>query len=412
MKRSELFTKTQKDISKEAVSINHQLLVKAGFIDQLQAGVYTILPLGLRVVKKIEAIVRKKMEEVGGQEIIMPALQPAENWKKTDRWDNLDVLFRFTSFYTKNELALGPTHEEVVTPLAKKFIFSYKDLPRYVFQIQTKFRDEKRAKSGMLRGREFLMKDLYSFHKDEMDLIKYYDKLKIAYMEIYDEIGIGLKTYLTFASGGSFSKFSHEFQTVSESGEDTIYICEKCNVAINDEIIKEQKNCPECSGKDFRKEKAIEVGNIFKLMDKFSNSFNLKYVDEEGKEKPIMMGCYGIGIGRLMGTAVETFHDKDGIIWPKNIAPYSVYLIDLNEPEAAKKVYNDLQKAGIEVLWDDRDVSASEKFKDADLIGLPLRVVISKRTLGDKGVEVKERIEEKGKIVGLKNIVQGIKSML
>jgi prolyl-tRNA synthetase len=412
MKRSQLFTKTQKDISKEAVSINHQLLVKGGFIDQLQAGVYTLLPLGLRVAKKIENIIRNKMVELGGQEVIMPALQPAENWKKTDRWDNVDDLFKFTSFYTKTEFALGPTHEEVVTPLAKKFIFSHKDLPRYVFQIQTKFRDEKRAKSGMLRGREFLMKDLYSFHKNEADLEEYYEKQRIAYHEIFDEVGIGKKTYLTFASGGTFSKFSHEFQTLSSSGEDTIYICKKCNVAINNEIIKDQKTCPECSSGDFRKEKAIETGNIFKLMDKFSKSFNLNYVDENGKEKPVLMGCYGIGIGRLMGTVVEVSHDEDGIIWPKNIAPFSVYLVDINENKEAEKIYKELVRSGIDVLWDDRDVSVSEKFKDADLIGIPLRIVVSKKTLEKDSAEIKVRTEKEIKDVKLKSIVVEIKSML
>lgn len=412
MKRSQLFTKTLKNISKDAVSINHQLLVKAGFVDQLQAGVYTLLPLGLMVVKKIEAIIRKKMIENGGQEIMMPALQPAENWKKTDRWDNVDDLYKFTSFYTKTELALGPTHEEVVTPLAKKFIFSYKDLPRYLFQIQTKFRDEKRAKSGMLRGREFLMKDLYSFHKNEDDLNSYYEKQRIAYLEIFDEVGIGRKTYLTFASGGTFSKFSHEFQTLSSSGEDTIYICKRCNVAINKEIIKDQKTCPECSGNDFREEKSIETGNIFKLMDKFSKSFGLNYVDENGKEKPVLMGCYGIGIGRLMGTVVEVSHDKDGIIWPKNIAPFTVYLIDIKEKEKTEKIYKELLKNNIEVLWDDRGISVSEKFKDADLMGVPLRIVISKNTLDKEKVEIKKREDRETSLVPLKSIAASIKSML
>ena len=276
MKQSKLFTKTSREAPKNATSLNHKLLIRAGFVDQVQSGVYTLLPLGLRVDRKIENIIRKKMEEVGGQEIFMPALHPKENWQKTGRWESVDDLFRFTSYYTKTELVLGSTHEEIISPLVKKFIISYKDLPQYIFQIQDKFRDEKRAKSGILRGREFIMKDLYSFHTDEKDLYDYYEKLKLAYLEIFDEVGIGDKTYLTFASGGTFAKYSHEFQTISKAGEDTIFICDKCNVAINKEIIKDQNKCPECRGDDFRKEKAIETGNIFSLKTKFSESFDLK----------------------------------------------------------------------------------------------------------------------------------------
>lgn len=413
MKRSQLFTKTQKDISKETASINHQLLVRAGFVDQLQSGVYTFLPMGLKVLRRIENIVREKMIKIGGQEILMPSLQPKLNWEKTGRWKSMDDLFRFTSYYTKIELALGPTHEEVVAPLAKKFVLSYKDLPVYLFQIQTKFRDELRAKSGLLRAREFSMKDLYSFHADEKDLNYYYEKAKRAYYELYDELGIGEKTYLTYASGGTFSKYSHEFQTISRAGEDIIFICDKCNIAINKEIIKEQNKCPQCKQKDFREEKAIEVGNIFKLGTKYSDPFGLKYADKEGKLKPVIMGCYGFGPARVMGTIVEVNHDNDGIIWPKEVSPFDVYLINFPETQkAAEEIYKNLIEKGIDVLWDDRDISPSEKLKDADLIGVPKRLVISKKTLEKESAEFKRRDEEKVSFLKIKSIASYISSML
>jgi len=413
MKRTNLFVKTQKEISKETVSVNHQLLVRGGFVDQLQSGVYSFLPMGLKVLRKIENIVRKKMEIIGGQELLLPALQPKANWEKTGRWQNLDDLFRFTSFYTKTELALGPTHEEVISPLVKKFVFSYKDLPLYLFQIQTKFRDEKRAKSGLLRGREFSMKDLYSFHTDEKDLDDYYEKVKVAYLELYQELGIGHQTYLTYASGGTFSKYSHEFQTVSEAGEDTIYICDKCNVAINKEIIKQQDKCPQCVGKDFRQEKAIEVGNIFKLKTKFSEPFKLEYTDKDGKLKPMIMGCYGLGPARVMGSIVEVSHDENGIIWPRSISPYDVYLISLdNQEKETEKLYKDLLKKGFEVLWDDRDVSPSEKFKDADLFGIPVRIVISKKTQALKKIELKNRLENSALLIPYDKVFTKLNSML
>lgn len=413
MRRSKLFTKTQREISKEAVSVNHQLLVRGGFIDQLQSGVYTLLPLGLKVHRKIEGIVRRKMEKVQGQEILMPALHPAENWKKTGRWESLDDLVRFTTFYTKNDVALGGTHEEVVSPLAKKFIVSYKDLPQYIFQIQDKFRDEKRAKSGILRGREFMMKDLYSFHADENDLDEYYEKMKTAYLEIFDEVGIGEKTYLTFASGGTFSKYSHEFQTVSSAGEDIIYICDKCNVAINKEIIKEQNTCPECGGKDFREEKSIETGNIFKLMTKYSEPFGLKYSDKDGSNKLVIMGCYGIGIGRLMGAVVEVSHDERGIIWPKDISPYDIYLISMDDKDKeAEKLYDELKAKGYKVMFDDRDVSGPEKLKDADLLGFPLRIVVSSKTLKNRQAEIKERSKKDFELVGINTVASKLKGML
>ncbi len=397
MKQSELFTKTLREAPKDEDAINAQLLIRAGFVDKLMAGVYTILPLGVKVLDKIQCVIREEMVKIGGNEVLMPTLQPKANWEKTGRWDNLDTLFKFTSYYTKNDYALGPTHEEVVSPLLKKFVMSYKDLPRYVFQIQTKFRDEPRSKSGLLRGREFLMKDLYSFHTDDRDLDKYYEIAKKAYVKTYKRLGIGDKTYLTFASGGSFSKYSHEFQTVAKSGEDTIYICDKCKIAVNKEIIKEQNACPQCGNNDLREEKAIEVGNIFKLKTKYSAPFALAYRDERGNMNDVVMGCYGIGITRLMGTIVELFHDDHGIIWPESISPFRFHLVELKKG-MARGLYRRLQAKGDKVLYDDREIPAGEKFADADLIGIPYRLVISDKT-GSKKVEIKKRNSKNVKLV-------------
>lgn len=403
MRQSVLFPKTLKESPKDEISANARLLIRGGFVDKLMAGVYTYLPLGLRVLKKIEGIIRDEMVKAGGQEILMPALQPKENWEKTGRWETLDSLFRFVSYYSKTELALGPTHEEIITPLVGKFSLSYKNLPLYLFQIQTKFRDEKRVKSGVLRGREFGMKDLYSFHADEKDMENYYEKMKGHYKNVFERCGIGEQTYITFASGGSFSKYSHEFQTITESGEDKIFLCDKCEVAVNSEIIKEQKVCPQCKDKDLKEKKAIEVGNIFPLKTKFSEAFGLKYKDKDGGEKDVIMGCYGIGPSRILGTIVEVYNDEKGIIWPEAIAPFTVHLISLGDPiskSEADGLYSELQKAGVEVLYDDReDTSAGEKFADADLIGIPYRVVVSEKTLEQGKVELKKRSEEEPKLI-------------
>ncbi len=409
MKLSKLFSKTTKNISKKAESKNHELLVRAGYVDQLMAGVYTYLPLGKKVLEKIEDIIREEMIEIGGQEILMPALTPYENWQKTGRWDTMDDLYRFTSYYSKNKVALGGTHEEVVTPLAKKYILSYKDLPKYVFQIQTKFRDEKRPKSGILRGREFRMKDLYSFHTDEQDLNKYYDKVIKAYEKIFKRFGLGDKTYLTFASGGTFSKFSHEFQTESPVGEDTIFVCRRCKMGINKEIILTQKECPKCGKTDLEETRAIEVANIFKLKDKFTKPFKAIYLDKKGKENTVLMGCYGIGPSRIMGTIVEVLSDEKGIVWPKEVAPYQIHLINLKESEEAERIYNKLQAAGFDILWDDRDESAGIKFQDADLLGIPLRVVITEKSLKSGGYELKVRNRTKIEILNEKNLIKKVK---
>jgi prolyl-tRNA synthetase len=407
MKQSKLFPKTSKNSPKDEISTNARLLVQAGYINKLTAGVYTYMPLGLRVLNRIETIIREEISKIGGQEVFMPALHPIENYVKTGRQD-IDVLFHLESAIGK-KYVLGMSHEEIVVPLVKQYINSYKDLPIYLYQIQTKFRNELRAKSGILRGREFMMKDLYSFHRSEKDFRDYYEKSKIAYKAIFSRLGIGDVTYLTFASGGSFSKYSHEFQTVTPSGEDLIYLCEKCAVAVNREIIEEQSMCPDCGNKNLTEKKAIEVGNIFPLQTKFSKAFDLTYVDETGAKKEIIMGCYGIGLGRAMGTVVEINNDKDGIIWPTSIAPFDVHLVSINSDEQAELIYASLQKNGLEVLYDDRKETAGSKLKDADLIGIPARIVVSQKT-GDN-VELKIRRTGNTTICKLSEAVNTIKEI-
>lgn len=405
MRQSVLFSKTAKTYPKDEESRNAQLLERAGFVRKEMAGVYSFLPLGFKVLSKIAGIITEEMEGVGAQEVFLPSLQPKTNWQTTGRWNDFDVLFRFTSFYTKTEYALGPTHEEIVTPLAKRFIASYRDLPRAIFQIQNKFRDEKRAKSGLLRGREFLMKDLYSFHATEKDLDAYYERVKEAYWKIMERVGLKDRTYFTFAAGGSFSKYSHEFQVVTEAGEDIIYACDECRVAVNEEVKSDQSTCPECGTEKLKKLKAVEAGNIFKLKDKYSSVFKLVFVDEKGEERPVLMSCYGIGLSRLMGVVAEVFGDEKGLLWPQELAPYKVHLLALQGGEdTAEKAYTAFTKAKCEVLYDDRDVAAGEKFADSDLIGIPLRVVASKKTKGK--LEVKARRGERTEFVSVKDVLK------
>ena len=398
-----MFAKTRKEIPSDEVSKNARLLIQAGFIDKLQSGVYTYLPLGFRVLRKVEDIIREEMNAAGGEELLMPTLHPKENWLTTGRWETMDDLYKVKDS-SGRENALGPTHEEIIVPLAKQFVSSYKQLPLAVYQIQTKFRMELRAKSGILRGREFLMKDLYSFHADDDDLARYYEIMKAAYKTIFNRVGIGDQTYITYASGGSFSKYSHEFQTVTPAGEDLIHICDKCRMAVNDEIIAEQKVCPVCGNDELRQEKSIEVGNIFELKTKYSKPFNLTYKDERGADKDVVMGCFGIGLGRLVGTVVEVLADEKGIIWPDSIAPYQVHLIEISDADGkasseAKKLYDSFRANGVDVLYDDRkEKSAGEKFADADLIGIPYRIVVSAKSLADGGVEIKRRQSGAAKI--------------
>jgi len=373
------------------------------------AGAYSYLPLGLRVLKNIENIIRTEMNELGGQEVLLPSLQPKENWEATGRWKDpgREVMFQLKGRGDR-EYGLGWTHEEIVTPLAKKFISSYKDLPRAVYQIQTKFRDEPRAKSGLLRGREFIMKDLYSFHTDEQDLIKFYDKARVAYSRIFKSVG--LNALQVEASGGAFSKYSHEFQVVTPAGEDIVIRCEVCDFAQNREISEVEGGgaCPRC-GKKVTAERAIEVGNIFQLKDRFSQAFRLTYKDETGKDHPVLMGCYGIGLTRVLGAVVEVHHDEHGIIWPEAVAPFQAHLIALQNVKSVRagtdKAYGTLQKEGIEVLYDDRlESSAGEKLTDADLIGIPLRLVVSEKTIAAQSIEVKARAEKNTELIKFQDL--------
>lgn len=394
MRQSTLFTKTRKTAPKDEVAKNAQLLIRAGFIHKEMAGVYSYLPLGYRVLKNIEQIIREEMDAVGGQEMLMSALHPRENWEATGRWDGLDVLFKLKDGLER-EYALGATHEEIITPLAKEYISSYRDLPFAAYQFQNKFRAEIRSKSGIMRGREFMMKDLYSFHVDQADLDTYYDRVIAAYHKIFERCGIGDRTYLTYASGGTFSKYSHEFQSLTEAGEDSIHLCETCKVAVNEEIIAEQPKCPTCGGA-LKTATAVEVGNIFKLGTKYSSAFNLTFKDESGTDKPVIMGCYGIGLGRVMGTIVELLADEHGIVWPEEVAPFSVHLLSISggNPDVvaeADRLYNLMRENNVEVLYDDRDVRAGEKFADADLIGLPQRILVSEKTMAAGGIEVSTR---------------------
>ncbi|MFA6007606.1 MAG: aminoacyl--tRNA ligase-related protein [Candidatus Shapirobacteria bacterium] len=404
MRYSKLFGKTSKSVASDADSVNAKLLTQAAFIQKQISGVYNFLPLGLRVLTKIQNIIREEMNKIDGQEILMPAMTQEENWITTGR-NTMDVLFHLKG-QGDTDLVLNPTHEEVVTPLVQKYVFSYRDLPVAVYQIQNKYRNEARAKSGLLRGREFSMKDLYSFHTDEVDLNRYYEIVKKAYFKIYERIGIGSKTVLTFASGGNFSQFSHEFQTLNDGGEDTIYLCKKCNIAVNKEIIDTQKTCPECGNDKLEAVKATEVGNIFKLRTKFSDAFKFFYSDSQGQEKIVEMGCYGMGPSRVMGTVVELCHDEAGIIWPKNITPYQVHLIGLDG--LGEDLYQELLSKNIDVLFDDREISAGTKFADADLIGIPVRLVVSKRSQDKGGVEYKLRSEKESKIIDSKNLISEI----
>ncbi len=401
MKQSQYFLKTSKTKPTEDLSVNAVLLEQGGFVQKVLAGVYDFLPLGLRVLSKVENIVREEMNKIGN-EMFMPVLHPKENWQATGRWTGLDVLFKIKSQHG-SEYAMGPTHEEIVTPAAQAVISSYKDLPLAVYQIQTKFRDEPRAKSGLLRGREFRMKDLYSFHATAEDLENYYTSVAMpAYEKVFKRLG--LDALLTEASGGTFSKFSHEYQVEIESGEDTIYICEKCGLAKNKEIFEEGVKCSACGQNKFREAKASEVGNIFKLQNKYSSAFNLQFTDKDGTKKPVLMGCYGIGTSRLMGVIVEKFHDEKGILWPEAVAPFKVHILSLKGGgKEGEKLHDTLLKQGIEVLYDDRDSSAGVKFADADLIGIPYRIVVSEKTLKEESVEAKKRNEEKTKLVKIKD---------
>lgn len=406
MLQSQLFTKTRKEAPSDEVAKNAQLLIRAGYIHKEMAGVYSFLPLGLRVLNKIIGIIREEMNAIGGQELHLAALQDPKVWEQSGRWSDeaVDNWFK-TKVKVAGEVGLAFTHEEPLTRLMKDHVRSYKDLPFSAYQFQTKFRNESRAKSGILRSREFLMKDLYSFSRGKNEHEAFYQKAIAAYKKIFSRAGIWESTYLTFASGGSFSTYSHEFQTETEAGEDTIHLCEKCRIAVNEDIIAKQPGCPECGNKTLVKKPAAEVGNIFTLGTRFSEALDLSYLDERGARQFVFMGSYGIGPGRLMGTIVELFADEKGIVWPESVAPFRVHLVSIvgaageDVKKEADKLYETLTRKGVEVLYDDRDLRPGEKFADADLLGIPTRVVVSEKTLMEKKIEIKTRANSKTELI-------------
>ncbi|HLD91852.1 MAG TPA: aminoacyl--tRNA ligase-related protein [Patescibacteria group bacterium] len=402
MRLSESFIKTLKEAPKDAETINHKLLVRAGYVRQLMAGVYTYLPFGLKVLNKISQIVREEMNAINGKEVLMPLMHPSSIWKTTGGWDGIDVLFKIKS-RTKKDYALAQSNEETVTPLAKEFLQSFKDLPLSIYHINWKFRDELRSKSGILRGREFLMKDLYSFHIDQADFDKYYKVAKNAYLRIFDRLGLTAK--VTEASGGGFSeKISYEFEVLSDAGEANILYCDKCDYCINIDDIetyKEGDNCPACGKDRLKHSLAAEVGNVFDLGQKYTKAFGLIITNQKGIKVYPIMGCYGIGITRTMGVIVEKFHDEKGIIWPKSVSPFDVHLIGLNKK--GEDVYKKLKDKNIDCLFDDRDIPAGEKFADADLIGIPVRLVVSDKT-GDK-IEYKERSSNEVNLLAFDEVI-------
>jgi prolyl-tRNA synthetase len=408
MRQSQLFTKTKRESPADEVAKNAQLLIRGGYIHKEMAGVYSLLPLGYRVMEKIVTIVKEEMDAIGGVQMKTSALQNKEVWEKTNRWDDevVDNWFK-TTLKNGTELGLSFTNEEAYSNIVKNFVSSYKDLPLYPYDFKTIFRNEVRSKSGIMRGREFYWKALYSFSKDKAEHDEFYEKIKDAYVRVYQRAGIGEFTYVTFASGGTFSKYSHEFQTLSDAGEDIIYVDEKKHIAVNKEVFTDDVLADLGVDKDALVEKkAIEVGNIFSLGFKFSEPFDLTYKNAEGEDVPVFMGSYGIGVTRLMGTIVETLSDDKGIIWPESVAPFKVHLLGLGEDMAeAEALYKSLTAEGVEVLFDDRvGLTAGEKFTDADLLGMPWRVVVSKRSLENGGAEVKKRADADGRIVPLSDV--------
>jgi len=399
MKATQLFTHSTKEIPSDETSKNAQLLLRAGFISKEMAGVYAYLPLGLRVIEKIKAIVREEMNAIGGQEIIMTSLQQKELWEKTDRWDDekVDIWFK-SALKNGAEVGFGWSHEEQITNMMRNFIHSYKDLPQSMYQFQTKLRNELRAKSGIMRGREFVMKDMYSYAYSDAEHQKIYDQVTAAYLRIFDAIGIGDKTFLTYASGGAFTEFSHEFQTITDAGEDIVYLDEDKKLAVNEEVYSDEIiSRLSLDKKNLKKVKTAEVGNIFSFGIAKSKQLDLKFTNKEGKEEYVVLGSYGIGITRLMGVIVELFSDEKGMMWPESISPYKVYLAQLGQDkavlDAAKRLYEILIKNNVEVFWDDRDARPGEKFSDADLYGFPYRIVVSQNTVKANEYEVKKRNE-------------------
>lgn len=407
MRQSLLFTSVRKEAPADEVSINAQLLIRGGYIHKEMAGVYAYLPLGLRVLRNIVQIIREEINAIDGQEVELTALQDKTHWQASNRWSDevVDNWFK-TALKNGTELGLAFTHEEPLTNIMKQHVSSYRDLPKYVYQFQTKFRNELRAKSGIMRGREFLMKDLYSFCRSESEHEEYYERSKQAYTNIFKRVGLGDITYLTFASGGTFSKYSHEFQTLTLAGEDSIFVDESKKIAINKEVYNDEVLKDLGLNKDeLVEKKAVEVGNIFSLGTKFSSVLDLHFTAEDGSVSPVVMGSYGIGPGRVMGTIVETHHDDKGIIWPEAVSPFKFHLINLNKDSVhSDAVYEALQKAGFEVLYDDRKESAGRKLAEAELLGMPYRLVTGQKT-GEK-VEYQLRSESQTRLLSIKEIIQ------
>ncbi|MCA9347385.1 prolyl-tRNA synthetase [Candidatus Saccharibacteria bacterium] len=397
MRVSQLITKTRKEAPADETAKNAQLLIRAGYVHKDAAGVYVWLPLGRKVLNNIIQIIRDEMDAIGGQEVVMSTLQRKEVWERTNRWDDeiVDVWFK-TTYKNGTEAGLAWSHEEQMVDTFRQHIDSYKDLPKAAYQFQNKLRNETRAKSGIMRTREFIMKDMYSFARTEAEHKEFYDKVTAAYLRIFERLGIGESTYFTVASGGAFAEFSHEFQTICEAGEDVVYIDDEKHIAINEEVMRDDvlKNLGVQKDK-LRKAKTAEVGNIFSFGTSKSEPYDFVYTDENGEQQFVVMGSYGIGPARVMGVIVEHMGDDQGIVWPTEIAPYQLHITSLGNDDAviaeANKIYNNLISAGFSVIWDDRDVSAGEKFADADLMGMPYRVVVSKKTIDSEAYEVKVR---------------------
>jgi prolyl-tRNA synthetase len=412
MRVTQLFTRTRKDAPADEVSKNAQLLIRAGFIHKEMAGVYAYLPLGLRVLENIKTIVREEMNAIGGQEVMMTALQPRDIWEKTDRWDDkkVDNWFK-TKLANGTELGVGLTHEEPVVDALSDYINSYKDLPIYTYQIQSKFRNELRAKSGLLRGREFVMKDMYTFSRNQGEHEEVYEKVVEAYHRVYERLGLGDLTYRTYADGGIFTdRFSDEFQTLSDVGEDTIYVDEVKKIAINQEIMNDDTLAKlGLKKEDLVEKKGVEVGNTFHLESKYTDALDVYFTDEQGDKQSIIMGCYGIGISRLMGVLAEHFSDEQGLVWPEAVAPFRVYLATIGDVhETADALYKKIQSSGIEVLYDDRDVRPGEKFADSELLGIPHRVVVSPKLVEQDKIEYKSRVSSENAVLTAEELLAKI----
>jgi prolyl-tRNA synthetase len=409
MRLSQNFTRTLKDAPADEVSKNAQLLIRAGFVYKVMAGVYAYTPLGLRVLENIKQIVREEMNAIGGQELIMSSLQKKETWEATGRWDDeaVDVWFK-SELKDGTPVGFGWSHEEAILEMMQQYIHSYKDLPVSVYQFQTKMRNELRAKSGIMRGREFIMKDMYSLHSSQEDMDQYYEKVIDAYKRIYERFGIGDETFVTFASGGAFTKFSHEFQTICDAGEDILYVNDDHTVAVNEEVLEDATKELGIDKADLAPVKTAEVGNIFKFGTEKSEATNMKFTASDGSQQPIYLASYGIGITRVMGVVVEKFADEKGMVWPVSIAPAKVYLVQIggeNSLAKADELYRLLLDKGIEVVYDDRDERPGAKFADADLIGLPYRVTVSDRNIAENKYEFTPRTSGESELLTLDDLL-------